>query len=76
MLGPLAQGMGRFHEVLLRAGQQARRDVLLAAPPIAAVAWLATLFRPLPATTRGAVALASFGVLATGAVTLVLGLVT
>lgn len=76
MLGPLAQGMGRFREVILRSGRRAERDVLLAAPPIAVVARLATLFRPLSATARGVAAMASFGLLATGAAALVLGLVT
>ncbi len=76
MFAPLAQGMGRFREVMLRSGRRAERDVLLAAPPIAVVARLASLFRPLSATARGVAAMTSFGLLAIGAAALVLGLVT
>ena len=64
MFGPLMQGIGWFREVLRRAGRQAERDVLRAAPPIALVARVAALFRPLPASWRGVAALLSLGILA------------
>ncbi len=57
-LGPLAIGFGFFSPVLARSGRQAQRDLLMAAPPVAAIAALASLLRPLPLRHRGAAALA------------------
>lgn len=48
-IGPLARGLGYFHEVLQQAGSQAMRDMLLAAPPIAILEHIAGMFRRLRA---------------------------
>ena len=73
MLGPLAQGMGRFPEVLRRAGRRAQLDVLKAAPPIALASRLTPLFGALPARGRGAAAMASVGLLSAATFALILG---
>ncbi len=57
LFGPLARGMGYFQQVLGRAGPQAQRDMLWAAPPILLVGRLAALFGPLPLERRGLAAL-------------------
>ncbi|MFQ5973530.1 MAG: TlpA family protein disulfide reductase [Alphaproteobacteria bacterium] len=57
LFGPLAKGMGYFQQVLDRAGPQAQRDMLRAAPPILLVGRVAALFRPLPLERRGLAAL-------------------
>ncbi len=52
-IGPLVRGLGHFHEVLQRAGPQAMRDMLLAAPPIAILGRIAGTFRRLAPDHRG-----------------------
>ena len=42
---PMLKGIGMMDEVLSSAGQEAKRDVLREAPPMYALARLATLFR-------------------------------
>lgn len=61
MFGPLARGIGYFHEVLKHAGPQAQRDLLKAAPPMFLVGRIALLFRPLSRNSRGIAALATLG---------------
>lgn len=61
MFGPLAGGMGYFHEVLKRAGRQAQLDMLKAAPPIFLVGRIASLFQTLSPKSRGMAALATLG---------------
>lgn len=53
---PLLSGVGAMSELLDEAGPQAKRDVLRQAPPMYAMARLASLFRPLPPAARGALA--------------------
>lgn len=60
---PMAQGMGEMRSVLRRAGRQAERDVWRSAPPMAATAWGAGLFRSLPPEWRPVAALAGLGLL-------------
>lgn len=63
MLGPLGAGLGHFSSVLRRSGPKARRDLLIAAPPVAALAWFSSALRGLAVERRGTVALALvFGV--------------
>lgn len=57
-LGPLAIGFGFFAPVLARSGSRAQRELLMAAPPIALIAALASLLQPLPPRHRGTAALA------------------
>ncbi len=52
-IGPLVREIGHFHEVLQRAGPQAMRDMLLAAPPIAILGRIAGTFRRLAPDHRG-----------------------
>lgn len=56
-IGPLGLGLGYFSPILGRSGRRARRELLLAAPPVAAIAALASML-PLPLHRRGAAALA------------------
>lgn len=58
LIGPLGVGLGYFAPILARSGKRAKRELLLAAPPIAMFAALASVFRSLPLSRRGAVALA------------------
>lgn len=65
MAGPLARGIGYMDAVLEDAGPRAKRELLLAAPPMALLASLARLFGRLDPERRGAAAIASLaGVLA------------
>lgn len=72
-LAPLTRGIGFFHEVLHRAGPQAIRDMLKAAPPIAIAGQIAALFGRITPARRGAPALL---VLAIGLAGLVTGVMT
>jgi thiol-disulfide isomerase/thioredoxin len=64
MVRPLIRATGHLPGVVRFAGRQAGRDVWIAAPPLAVLAWLSRLFRWLPEDRRGAAAAA----LAAGAV--------
>lgn len=57
---PLLEGLGYFSPSLARSGPRARRELLVAAPPVALLAWLAALFPNRAPHRRGhfAVALA------------------
>lgn len=57
ILGPIIRSMGYFNDVFKRAGPQAMRDMLLAAPPVAIVGKTAGLFRRLDPDRRGILAL-------------------
>ncbi len=60
-LGPLLAGLGYFSPSLARSGPRARRELLMAATPVAVLAWLAARFPNLAPQRRGhsAVALAA-----------------
>ncbi len=72
-LAPLTRGIGFFDEVLHRAGPQAIRDMLKAAPPIAIAGQIAALFSRISPSRRGAPALL---VLAVGIAGLATGVMT
>jgi hypothetical protein len=67
-LGPMARGVGVMGETMRKAGPRAGRDMWKTAPPIAATAWVADLYQPLPPVWRTAAAAATFA-LAAAAVT-------
>jgi hypothetical protein len=58
-LMPMAMGVGMMQDMLRRSGPQAQRDIIRAAPPMAAMAWVADRFRPLDAKWRGLAAMAT-----------------
>lgn len=60
-LQPLLAGLGALDDVLRRAGDEARRDLLRAAPPVYGLARLASWFKPLPPDQRGAAAVLAAG---------------
>jgi hypothetical protein len=55
-LVPMARGVGVTRETMRKAGPRAGWDLWRAAPPIAAAAWVADLYRPLPPVWRTAAA--------------------
>lgn len=59
---PMAKGVGMMHETTRRAGPRAEGDLWRAAPPVALLAWIADLYRPLPPQWRTAAAVATLGV--------------
>jgi len=59
---PMAKGVGMMREVARRAGPRAEADVWRAAPPMALLAWIADLYRPLPPQWRTAAAVATVGI--------------
>lgn len=60
-LMPMAQGIGSMRDVLERSGDRAVSDIWRAAPPMAALAWLASLFKPLSPAGRGLAAMTVVG---------------
>lgn len=58
-LAPMGRGIGMMREMTLRSGPRAQADLWRAAPPIAAVAWLADQYRPLPPLMRTVAAAAT-----------------
>ncbi len=60
-LKPMAMGVGMMREMTQRSGPRAEADLWKAAPPMAAMAWLADLYRPLPPQWRTAAAAATVG---------------
>lgn len=68
-LAPMAKGIGVMQESIREAGPQAQRDLIKAAPPMAAMAWVADKLQPLSPKWRGFAAMASLGVLIAGAAT-------
>lgn len=65
---PMAMGVGMMQEMIRRSGPRAQRDIVRAAPPMAAMAWVADKFRPLSPKWRGLLAMAALGSVATAAV--------
>ncbi len=52
----MMRGVGAMREALRLSGRQAERDVLTQAPPVYVMAWLSSLFRPLPYLGRSMMA--------------------
>ena len=63
-LVPLADGIGNLRWISRAAGPRAVKDVWRAVPPVAVLAWIADLYRPLDAKWRTASAAATVTVLA------------
>lgn len=61
-MAAMAKGVGVMRETLDRAGPRAQADLWRAAPPMALLAWIADLYRPLPPQWRSAAAVATVGV--------------
>lgn len=57
MIKPLEIGLGYFEPVLARSGKRAKRELLLAAPPVAVIAILASKLIVFPLHQRGYVAM-------------------
>lgn len=70
-LVPMAQGLGMMREMLRRSGPRAERDLWRAAPPMAAIAWIADVYRPLPPKWRTAAAVGTVGLAAGALIALV-----
>lgn len=60
-LGPMAMGVGKMREMTRQSGPRAERDLWRTAPPMAAMAWLADLYQPLPPKWRTIAAAATLG---------------
>lgn len=69
-LVPMAMGVGMMRETTRRAGPRAERDLWRAAPPMAALARVADLYRPLPPKWRAFAGMATIALAATGAMAL------
>lgn len=65
-LAPMAKGIGVMQESIREAGPRAQRDLLRAAPPMAAMSWIADRFRPLPPKWRGFAAMGTLGLVVAG----------
>lgn len=63
-LKPMAMGLGLMREMTRTSGSRAQRDLWRAAPPMAALSWVADLYRPLPPQWRTVAAAATVGALA------------
>lgn len=74
-LVPMAKGVGVMQESLREAGPRAQRDLLKAAPPMAAMAWTADHLRPLSPKWRGFAAMGTLALALTGAATVAARLV-
>jgi len=70
-LGPMARGLGVMWETAGKAGPRARRDLWRSAAPMAATAWVADKYQPLPPAWRTAAAAATFVVAATAVTALI-----
>ncbi|MBU1211537.1 MAG: redoxin domain-containing protein [Alphaproteobacteria bacterium] len=64
-LVPMAMGIGKMREITQQSGPRAAQDLWTAAPPVAALAWLADLYRPLPPKWRTIAAAGTIAVAAT-----------
>lgn len=49
---PMAMGIGKMREMTTRSGPRAQQDMWRAAPPMAAISWVAGLYQPLPPKWR------------------------
>jgi hypothetical protein len=64
----MAMGIGKMGEMTNLAGPRAKRDLWRAAPPMAAIAWLADLYRPLPPKWRTVAALGTVALTASAVI--------
>ena len=60
-IGPMAEGVAQMRNMMRRSGPRAASDIWRAAPPMAAMAWLADIYHPLPPKWRVAAAAAIIG---------------
>lgn len=67
-LGPMAMGIGKMGEMTGRSGSRAKRELWRSAPPMAAVATVANLYRPLPPKWRTAAAVGTIALAVTALV--------
>ncbi len=67
-LVPMTEGVGVMHDMVRRSGPRAQADIWRAAPPMAALAWVADLYHPLPPKWRTLAAVVTIG--AAGAATI------
>jgi hypothetical protein len=69
-MGPMAEGIGYMRDMVRLSGPRAKADIWRAAPPMAAMAWLADLYHPLPPKWRTYAAAMTIGagLLAIGAI--------
>jgi hypothetical protein len=68
LLSPMAMGIGKMAEMTGMAGPRARRDMWRAAPPMAALAWVADFYRPLPPKWRTVAAVGTIALAVTAVV--------
>ena len=66
MFGPMARSFGYIHDVLGRAGPQAKRDMWRAAPPVVMAGLVASLFSSLAPEKRGVPAMALLAAIMVG----------
>jgi len=59
LLVPMAMGIGKMREMTRQSGPRAEWDLWRSAPPVAAMAWLADIYRPLPPMWRTVAAAAT-----------------
>lgn len=71
-LVPMTMGMGEMRHMLEESGPRAKRDLWRAAPPMAAMAWMASWFKPLSPLQRG---FAAMGVVMTLVAVVIIALV-
>ncbi|WP_445504694.1 hypothetical protein [Microvirga sp. G4-2] len=71
-LVPMGRGIGVMRDMVHRSGPRAEWDIWQAAPPMAEVAWLADLYRPLPPVWRMAAALAALSVVVGAGISLMM----
>lgn len=69
-LMPMARGVGMMREMTQQAGPRAQQDIWQAAAPMAVLAWVADLYRPLPPAGRAFAAAATVSVAAAAVVSL------
>ncbi|UVW28776.1 deiodinase-like protein [Massilia sp. H6] len=64
-LAPMAMGIGKMQEMTTRSGPRAQLDMWRAAPPMAAISWIAGLYQPLPPKWRTIAAVGTVAVVMT-----------
>jgi len=67
---PMAEGVGVMRAMMRRSGPRAEADIWRAAPPMAAMAWIADLYHPLQPKWRTVAAAATIGIAAVVGVSL------
>ncbi len=68
---PMVEGTGVMYEMVRRSGPRAEADIWRAAPPMAALAWVADFYYPLPPKWRTLAAFATVVALSAAAISLV-----